>query len=420
MLEGVLMAATIEEIQINNKTVPMVFEEAKKLPIVSMQFIFENAGQLSDTKDGIADIASRVMNEGTKAEGSTRFATTLDAHAIELHSSVGRESFVIEVSSLKSEFTYAIERLKALLQDPNYTQEAFEQVIRQKFGWIKQKESDFDYISSVALRSELFKGSVLARAYDGTEESIKSITLEEVEAFISSRIGYNNASVVAGGDISVEEAKRYGEAVLSILGVVDTNATSSIVVLDKQTTIEKQEETQQAYLSFGSPFYFSYQEKDQYKAKIAEYLLGGGGFGTRMMEEIRVKRGLAYSVYATFRTSKYTSYLSGALQTKLSTQEEAKKIVQEVVDTFVSKGITNEELQKAKKFLVGSEPLRTETLSQRLSRAYNEFYYNRPLGFSADQLRLIDSVTLEEMNAFITSHKEIAKLSFAIVTKNKM
>ncbi|WP_297525261.1 insulinase family protein, partial [Sulfurovum sp.] len=186
---------------------------------------------------------------------------------------------------------------------------------------------------------------------------------------------------------------------------------------DKKETVITPEDTQQAYIYFGAPFNYSYKEKDQYKAKIAEYLLGGAGFGSRLMEEIRVKRGLTYGAYAMLRRTKYASYLSGYLQTKLSTQDEAKKLVQKVVDDFVSKGITAEELEAAKKFLVGSEPLRTETLSQRLNRAYNEFYYGRPLGFSKEQLKKIETVTLDEMNDFITSHKELSELSFSIVTK---
>ncbi|HFS85345.1 MAG TPA: insulinase family protein, partial [Epsilonproteobacteria bacterium] len=77
---------------------------------------------------------------------------------------------------------------------------------------------------------------------------------------------------------------------------------------------------------------------------------------------------------------------------------------------------TEEELTKAKKFLVGSEPLRMESLSQRLGRAFNEYYYERPVGYSTDQLKKLESVTLEAMNAFITSHKELSKLTFSIVT----
>jgi predicted Zn-dependent peptidase len=88
-----------------------------------------------------------------------------------------------------------------------------------------------------------------------------------------------------------------------------------------------------------------------------------------------------------------------------------------VVKDFVTKGITAKELKAAKEFLVGSEPLRTETLSQRLNRAYSEYYYGRPLGFSKAQLQKIEEVSLEEMNTFIKAHPELADLSFAIVTK---
>ena len=179
------------------------------------------------------------------------------------------------------------------------------------------------------------------------------------------------------------------------------------------------EDTQQAYIYFGAPFNYAYSEKDQYLAKIAEYLLGGAGFGSRLMEEIRVKRGLTYGVYSSLRRTRSVSYLSGYLQTKLSTQDEAKTLVQKVVDDFVKEGITEEELDRTKKFLLGSEPLRTETLSQRLHRAYNDYYYGRPLDFAKEQLAQIESVTLDEVNTFIKAHTELSDISFSIVTKKE-
>ena len=421
VLQGVLMAEMVKEIKIKDANVPIVFEEGKYIPIVSIQLVFENAGHLSNPqgKDGLADMASKLMNEGTKKDGSVGFATKLDAHAVDIGSHVGRESFVIEVSALKSEFAYAVERLKELLKDPNFTEEAMHHVKRQKIGWLTQKQSDFDYIAASKLRETLFKGTVLARPYDGTLESVEGISLDDVKTFIHSHIGYNNVIAVAGGDISFNEAEYYVKEILECLPNVVEGSVETLKASDKKETLLIPEETQQAYIYFGAPFNYSYKEKDQYKAKIAEYLLGGAGFGSRLMEEIRVKRGLTYGAYSALRRTKSVSYLSGYLQTKLSTQTEAKDLVQKVVDDFVNKGITADELKAAKEFLVGSEPLRTETLSQRLGRAYNEYYYGRPLGFSKTQLEKIEDVTLEEMNTFITSHKELSDLTFAIVTKKK-
>ena len=409
----------VKEIKIKDTSVPVVFEEGKYIPIVSIQLVFENAGHLSNPqgKDGLADMASKLMNEGTKKDGSVGFATKLDAHAVEIGSHVGRESFVIEVSSLKSEFPYAVERLKELLKDPNYTQDAMEHIKRQKIGWLTQKQSDFDYIAGSKLRETLFKGSALARPYNGTLESVKSISLDDIKTFIRTHLGYNNAIAVVGGDLSLNEAEYYTKEILDLLPKVEKGSIEEVKASALKETVLIPEDTQQAYIYFGAPFNYSYKEKDQYKAKIAEYLLGGAGFGSRLMEEIRVKRGLTYGAYAALRRTKSASYLSGYLQTKLSTQDEAKALVQKVVDDFVNKGITAEELKAAKEFLVGSEPLRTETLSQRLGRAYNEYYYGRPLGFSKEQLKKIETVTLDEMNKFITSHKELSDLTFSIVTK---
>ena len=416
-LQGVLMATTIKEIQFSDTNIPVIFEEGKYIPIVSIQLVFKNAGHLSNTKDGLASLSADILNEGTKKDGSVEFATKLDSHAIEIGSHVGRESFVIEVSSLKSEFGYAIDRLVELLSDPNYTQEALSQIKHQKLGWLKQKKSDFDYIAGNSLRTILFKDTALARAYNGSEESVASISLEDIESFISSKLGYNNMIALVGGDIEFDEAQKHLARLISLFPKVKLVDNLNIEASNKKETKELYEDTQQAYIYFGSPFDFSYSDAQQHKAQIAEYLLGGGGFGSRLMEEIRVKRGLTYGVYASLRRTRSVSYLSGYMQTKLSKQDEAKKLIQDVVDSFIKDGITQKELDETKQFLLGSEPLRTETLAQRLHRAYDDFYNDRPLDFTTQKLKKIESVTLEEMNEFIKSHKEIRDLSFSIVTK---
>ncbi len=419
LLQGFAMATSLNEVTINDTKVPVVFEEGKYIPIVSMQLVFTNAGHLSNTIDGLADMSAKLLNEGTAKEGSIGFATKLDAHAVDLSAGVGRESFVIEVSALKSEFPYAIDRLVELLKDPNYTEEALAQIKYQKIGWLKQKESDFNHVASNALRAKLFKGTALARPYDGTVESIQSLSLADIKTFLTSHLGVNNLITVVGGDITFDEVSKYLKEVLPLFPKVETKGLERLTASDKKEVEYIEEDTQQAYIFFGAPFNFSYNAKEQYKAKIAEYLLGGAGFGSRMMEEIRVKRGLTYGVYASLRRTKPVSYMSGYLQTKLSTQDEAKDLIQSVVDDFVKNGITQKELDDTKKFLLGSEPLRTETLSQRLNRAYNDYYYDRPLDFSKQQLKKIESVTLEEMNSFIKAHKELSDISFSIVTKEK-
>lgn len=416
LLQGALMAATLEHIGFKEKNIPIVFENSSYVPIISLQLVFTNAGHLSSEQDSLADLSAKLLNEGTKKDGSIKFANKLDSKAIDIHASLGRESFVIELSALKSEFAYGVERLIELLKDPNYTSEALDLVKRQKIGWIHQKRSDFDYISATKLRSILFEGTSLAREYNGTQESVSKITLKDIQKFIETNLGYSNLIAVVGGDLSSDESKEYVQSIINELPLGSTKPIDSVEVIKTPKTLLTYEDTEQAYIFFGAPFNFSYKEDEQYLAQIAEYLLGGAGFGSRLMDEIRVRRGLTYGVYSSLRRTKLVSYLSGYMQTKLTTQDEAKEVIVDVVKKFVKDGITKEELDATKKFLLGSQPLRTETLSQRLNRAYNEYYYGRPLGFTIDQIEKIENVTLDEINDFIKSHTELTKISFSIVT----
>lgn len=417
---GLLMASSIEKIKINGHKVPIIFENNNFLPIVSMQLVFEGSGLISSEQDGLAELASNLLQEGTKKDGSAKFATLLDNKAITISTHASRESFIIEVSSLVAKWEDAILLLTQLLNDPNYSTEVLERIKRQKFGQIARRESDFNHIASVNLRKTLFPNTPLARDIEGTRESIEAINLENIKEFIDTKLGYNNLVIVIGGDISLEDAKRDTKKIASLFPKVEPFTLPQIEATNKELDVlVHQNDTQQAYIYFGAPFDFSYKQEDQYKARIAEFILGSGGFGSRIMEEIRVKRGLAYSAYGSLPRTKMASYLSGYMQTKLENEEQAKNLIKEVIRDFVTKGITQEELDSAKEFLIGSEVLRTETLSQRLSRAYNEYYHGRELGFSKQELQKISATTLEEMNEFIKSHAEISKLTFATVTKNK-
>jgi len=419
MIQGILMSATLSQITIKNNEVPFIFEEDKNLPIVSMQLIFKNSGSLTDTKDGLVKLGSKLLNEGTKKDGSVGFATKLENRAISLSAHAGKETFVIELGSLKSEFAHGIELLKELLENPNYSEETLNHIKTQTIGNLKRKESDFDYISSLEMKKMLFKDTALAKASLGTVKSVESITLKDITDHIDSHLGLENAVIVMGGDLNQSEAAQFATKVLSELPTVKSIEIPTIKPIAKQQTTESYVKSEQAYVYFGAPLNVAYDSKERYLSQVASFILGSSGFGSRLMEEIRVKKGLVYSVYSRFNINKTHSYFSGYLQTKVESGKEAVKSVKEVVQTFLDKGVTQEELTSAQQFLLGSEPLRNETLSQRLGRAFQEYYTNRSLGASVEDLKKIEAMTLDELNGFIKKHKEIANISFSVVTGEK-
>ena len=410
------MSASLESIKVKNSEVPLIFEEDKNLPIISMQLVFKNSGSMSDSKNGLVKLTAKLLNEGTKKDGSVGFARKLENRAINLSVHSGAETFVIELSSLKSEFNYGVELLKELLIDPNYTEETLKKVKTQTIGELKRKESDFDYISMLKMKGMLFPNTPLAKPSLGTIKSVDSVSLDDIKKDISTTLGLENAIVVMGGDIDKSEAYKLISSVLDELPNIKSKPIPTLKATGKEQIESTKVESKQAYIYFGSPLNIAYDSKELYLSKVASFILGSSGFGSRLMEEIRVKKGLAYSAYSRFSINKSHSYFWGYLQTKVESKDEAVKSVKEVVSNFLDKGVTAEELESAKQFLLGSEPLRNETLSQRLGRAFQEYYNNRPLGATVKDLEKIKDIKLDDLNSFISKHKEIYKISFSVVT----
>jgi predicted Zn-dependent peptidase len=419
LLGQALMASTLDFIEIHGVKVPFIFEQDKRLPIVSMQIVFTHSGSIDEGKHyGLARMSAKMLNEGSLKRGSVGFADALDARAIQLSSTAGNETFVIELGSLKEEFDTGITLLSEQLREPNFTDKTLEKVKTMALSDIARKEADFDTVASDELKTVLFEGTPMAVPNIGTAKSIKAIKLSDIEAFKKDHLVLSNALIVMGGDISISDAKAKVQAFLSALekGKVGQERHYEPRKTPKESIL-KRPQTEQAYLYFGAPFDMKEGDSEFYKARVAMFILGSSGFGSRLMEEIRVKRGLAYSAYSRLSVAKTNTYFSGYLQTKLESQEEAKKTVVEVIDTFVREGVSQSELDQARKFLLGSEPLRVETLSQRLGRTFSEYYQGKPLGHSLQELELIRTLSLDELNNFIKRHGEIRDLSYAIVTK---
>lgn len=412
------MGATIKHIDIKGVQIPVIFEEQKSLPILNLQLVFQNSGYIQDKdKSGLVNLSSNLLNEGTKELGATKFAQELEENAISLTTSNGFETFVVELSNLKEQSQKGINLLTALLKSPNFSQDTLEKLKTMQIGSLKRRENDFDYVSNNQLKSILFKGTPLENPASGTIESISKIQLKDIENFITQTICLNNLIIVAGGDFDIKEFEDLIKPFLETLKIGEKNESQEIKFVSKNEEKTLIKDTEQAYIYFGSSFNIDSKDEENYKAKVASFILGGSGFGSRLMEEIRVKRGLAYSAYGSISVNKSHSYFSGYLQTKNESAAEAQKLVSQLTSEFVKDGVTQDELNAAKNFLTGSEPLRSETLSQRLNRAFLLYYRGLAQDYSEKELEKIQKLKLEDLNSYIKSHNEINNLTFSIVRK---
>lgn len=412
------MGATIKHIDVKGIQVPIIFEEQKSLPILNLQLVFQNSGYIQDKdKSGLVSLSSKLLNEGTKELGATAFAQELEENAISLTTSNGFETFVIELSNLKEQSNKGLSLLTDLLKSPNFSEDTLDKLKTIQNGSLKRKENDFDYVAQNQLKSVLFAGTALENPSSGTIETTSKIQLKDIENFITNTISLSNLIIVAGGDFEEEEFEKFIKPFLETLKVGQKNEFQKINFISKNDEKTLIKDTEQAYIYFGSSFNADSKDEENYKAKVASFILGGSGFGSRLMEEIRVKRGLAYSAYGSISINKSHTYFNGYLQTKNESANEAKDLVKQLVAQFVKDGVTQEELTAAKNFLTGSEPLRSETLSQRLNSAFTLYYRGLEQDYSKKELEKIQNLKLEDLNSYIKSHNEINNLTFSIVRK---
>lgn len=384
--------------------VPLVYELNESLGLVSLRLVFKNAGKIACKIPGTAYLLARILEEGAK--GDADFCKKLEIKGIELSAQTGTESFSISLLCLKEHFAYALNMLNELLSAPKFEPECFELVKTKTLGYISASKSNLDHQAKLMLNKLIFENHPFSFSKHGDEESLAKIELSDIKSFFKENLILENLFIVLGGNAKAEELK---------LDFANRGEQKHFGNAYIQSDLHKELKmpSEQAYIYFAAPFYVAGNK--HYKAKVATFILGSSGFGSRLMEEIRVKRGLAYSAYAKNTFSLYKSGVFGYLQTKNENKDEAIKLVKKIFFDFTSQGIKKTELESAKNFLLGSEALAKETLFNRLNIAQHEHYMGYKLGHTDRDLESIKALSLKELNAFIATHTEICSLSFAVI-----
>ncbi|STQ86994.1 insulinase family protein [Helicobacter muridarum] len=404
---------------IDDVKIPIISDISPFLPVGNLQLVFIGGGNIfNPTQKPLAKVTSTMLNHGTKKLGNIGFADLLESKAVEIDSQVGQSSLTIEVNFLKEYEDFAYEQLYNLLNDPNLTESTLKQVKDKLQAALMSKQTDFDYQAATLLNQNIFANTPLAYPALGNKSSeIESITLKDIKSYLQENITISRAIIVVGGDLNLQSSL---QKLLPLFDSLPKGHKIDIPSYKVKTSTLKtlKKDTQQAFIYFASPLNITNLRNDGYKAQVAGFILGSSGFGSRLMEEIRVKRGLAYSAYMYPNLSRIQTSFFGHIQTALDKQDETIKLTQEIIRDFIRNGATQEELDSAKQFIIGSRPLKEETLSQRLQAKFMNYYNGLPINYKDEFIENIKNLDLKTLNEFILSHSEIANLTFSVVTNS--
>ena len=387
----------VERTVLPNHLVLLVSQE-HSLPFVTLQLLID-AGSRNDPsgEEGLANLVARGLLLGTSKRSVTAMNEELDFMGASLNASSGRDYATLSLKVLKKDLDKGLDLFLEVLTQPTFPEEEIRREVEKTLASIQSAEDQPEVVAEKEFQKTLFLKSPYAHPTEGTKESLPRIKQEAILQFYRIYYHPNNAILAVVGDITSEEVKSKLLPRLEKWTMEEIPKVPFISTFAKeQKTVKINRQISQANIILGHAG-VSRENPDFYALTVMNYILGGGGFASRLVEQIRNKRGLAYSVGSFFDAGKYPGSFQMVLQTKNSSAREAISLSLKEMERIRKELVSEKELEGAKKYLIGSFPMRLDTQGKLANFLTQVEYYGLGLDYPEKYPSLIRSVTREEV-----------------------
>jgi zinc protease len=382
-----LAAATLAQAQvkIQHWTAPsgarVYFVETRVLPIIDVQIDFA-AGSAYDPpeKQGLAALTRSLLDAGAGDLDEEKISGRLVDTGARLGGSADddRASLTLRTLSSKPEREAAVDLLRTLLQQPNFPAEVLDREKKRLIAGIKEADTRPDSIASKRFMAAIYPGHPYG--YQATVDSVGRVDRDDLVRFHRAHYTARRSVVSIVGDLSRGEAEALAQRLTEGLPEGSDAEPIPEVTLPQREMLRIPHHATQSHIFVGLPA-MRRGDPDFFPLLVGNYILGGGGFVSRLTKEVREKRGFAYSVYSHFQPYKRLGPFEIGLQTKREQAEEALKVVDSTLNAFLEKGPTEEELKRAKENLVNGFALRLDSNKKILDHVAMIGFYGLPLDY---------------------------------------
>jgi zinc protease len=372
--------------------------EDHALPFVTFQLLIDSgAWKDPPEEEGLSHLTARGLLLGTSKRTVTAIHEELDFMGASLSSSSGRDYATLSLRVLKKDLEKGLDLFMDVLTQPTFPEEEIKREIEKTLAAIQSEEDQPDEVAEKAFQKDLFMNSPYGHPVEGTKESLPRITRDAIARFYRTYYHPNNAILTVVGDISGDEVKTKLSPRLATWPAVEIPKIPFNISFEKEPkTVRIDRGITQANIILGHTG-VSRDNPDYYALTVMNYILGGGGFSSRLVETIRNSRGLAYSVASFFDPGKYPGSFQIALQTKNSSAREAIALSFQEMERIREELVSEKELEGAKKYLIGSFPMRLDTQGKLANFLTQVEFYGLGPDYPEKYRTLIRSVTREEV-----------------------
>ncbi|MDY0137300.1 MAG: pitrilysin family protein [Thiomicrospira sp.] len=393
------------------KGVKVLFVEAPQLPMVDIEVTFDAGSARDGAQSGLANLTAALLFAGTRTKNEQQISAGFNRLGAQFGGSAGRDSASFTLRSLTREslLNPALDLFAEVLAQPDFPQEIVERDRARLIMALQQQEEQPNAVAQRQFWQTLYGEHPYATPVEGTAQTLGALNSDDLRAFYARYYVANNAQVAIVGAISRQQAQTIAERVSA--GLVQGHAASplpkpkALAQAQAQVVAFDAEQTHyllgQVAIERGHP--------DYYALFLGNHLLGGSGFASLLVNEVREKRGLVYSVYSFFAPMRVAGPWIIGLSTANQQAAQADQVVRETLAKFM-RSISADKLADIKSNLIGGWPLRIDSNSEILGYISMIGFYNLPLDYLDAFPRAIEKLSAEDVMAAWLRHIQPDKL----------
>ena len=385
----------------NRDGTQILLVERHENPIIDLEVSFKGAGSVAnpDGKSQVAEFTAALLTDGTQELDEEAFNAEADNIGAQINSDSNAESASAGFRSLsKADIRdKAANLLNHSLTRPRFDEAVFRRRQIQSITGLQQQETTPDYTATRELTKLIYPNHPYGSGANITVDSLKRVNLDDIRAFHRTHYGKDNAIVAIVGDLNRKQAEQLVERVLKDLPAKAT-ATHAIPPVPKQTAQRRDIPFAgtQAQVLLGTSL-IKRHDPDYYALVAGNYILGGGGFDSRLMKVLRDRHGYTYGVYSSLAPATEEGTFAVSYSTQKKNTKASLADTQAIIEQFIAEGPTEAELKQAKANIVGGFPLRYDSNDKLLNYLSLIGLYDLPNDYLEAYPKAINSLTVEQV-----------------------
>ncbi len=373
------------------------FVQDATVPLIAMEYAFQGgASQDPVGKPGVGNLVADLLDEGSGDLDSKTFHERLDRRAIELSFQISRDQFRGSLRMLRDNKDEAFELLRTALTSPHFDSADVERIRSQVISGLRRETTNPSSLAGRKFLELAFPNHPYGRPANGTLDSVPTITVDDLKAYVGRVLAKDTLKVAVVGDV---DPATLGKLLDQTFGSLPAKATLTpvpdVVATRPPERVLVPLDVPQTVITFGGPG-IRRHDPNFMAAYVVNHILGGGGLSSRLYKEVREKRGLAYSVYDALLWMDHSALFIGNTATRFDRAGETIAAVEQEIHRMAEEGPTQQELDEAKSYINGSQMLALDT-SSKLAQAMLQYQLDKmPIDYIEKRSEIVNAVTLDD------------------------